>query len=191
MKVNMKENIRKIERFYNKKRRMPSFAEVAELVGYKSKNAVSKLVDKLVERELLTKDEQGKILPGRMMRGVQVLGTVAAGFPSAAEEELCDTLSLDEWLVPHRERTFLLKVTGDSMEGAGIVEGDMVLAERGCQPRSGDIVIAEIDHEWTMKYFVRDGAKVVLRPGNEKYPVLVPRNELKIAAIVRGVIRKY
>lgn len=183
--------MRKIARFYEKKRRMPSFSEVAVLVGYKSKNAVSKLVDKLVCAELLRKDEQGKLLPGRFMRGVQVLGTVAAGFPSAAEEELCDTLSLDEWLVPHRERTFLLKVTGDSMEGAGIVEGDMVLAERGVQPRSGDIVIAEIDHEWTMKYFVRDGAKVVLRPGNEKYPVLVPRNELKIAAIVRGVIRKY
>lgn len=187
----MRDAIAKIERFYNKKRRMPSFAEVAGLLGYKSKNAVSKLVDKLVENGLLAKDEQGRLLPGRFMRGVQVLGTVAAGFPSPAEEELCDTLSLDEWLVPHRERTFLLKVTGDSMEDAGIVEGDMVLAERGIQPRSGDIVIAEIDHEWTMKYFVRDGAKVVLRPGNEKYPVLVPRNELKIAAIVRGVIRKY
>lgn len=187
----MRDAIAKIERFYNKKRRMPSFAEVAQLVGYKSKNAASKLVDKLVESGLLAKDEQGRLLPGRFMRGVQVLGTVTAGFPSPAEEELCDTLSLDEWLVPHREATFLLKVTGDSMQDAGIVEGDMVLAERGIQPRSGDIVIAEIDHEWTMKYFVCDGAKVVLRPGNEKYPVLVPRNELKIAAIVRGVIRKY
>ena len=187
----MKEAIQKIERFYNKKKRMPSFQEVAELIGYKSKNAASKLVDKLVERELLSKDEQGRLLPGRLMRGVQVLGTVAAGFPSPAEEELCETLSLDEWLVPHRESTFLLKVTGDSMQDAGIVEGDMVLAERGVQPRSGDIVIAEIDHEWTMKYFVRDGVKVVLRPGNSKYPELVPRCELKIAAVVRGVIRKY
>ncbi|MBI4599859.1 repressor LexA [Candidatus Uhrbacteria bacterium] len=187
----MREAVKKIERFYNKKKRMPSFQEVAELIGYKSKNAVSKLVDKLIEREFLLKDEQGRLLPGRCMRGVQVLGTVAAGFPSPVEEELCDTLSLDEWLVPHRESTFLLKVTGDSMQDAGIVEGDMVLAERGVQPRSGDIVIAEIDHEWTMKYFVRDGAKVVLRPGNTKYPVLVPRCELKIAAIVRGVIRKY
>lgn len=187
----MREAIAKIERFYNKKKRMPSFAEVAEIVGYRSKNAVSKLVDKLIEQELLAKDEQGKLLPGRMMRGVPILGTVAAGFPSAAEEELCDTLSLDEWLVPHRESTFLLKVTGDSMEEAGIIDGDLVLAERGAQPSSGDIVIAQIDNEWTMKYFVRAGAKVVLRPGNSKYPELVPRNELKIAAIVRGVIRKY
>ncbi len=170
---------------------MPSFQEIAELVGYKSKNAVSKLVDKLVERELLMKDDRGRLLPGRLMRGVQVLGTVAAGFPSTAEEDLCDTLSLDEFLVPNKEKTFLLNVTGDSMIDAGIMEGDMVLAERGVQPRSGDIVIAEIDHEWTMKYFVRDGVKVVLRPGNEKYPVLVPRSELKIAAVVRGVIRKY
>lgn len=187
----MKEVIRKIRRFYEKKKRMPSFSEVAELVGYKSKNAASKLVDKLIEMELLTKDDQGKLLPGSAFRGVQVLGTVAAGFPSPAEEELCDTLNLDEFLIPNKEKTFLLNVTGDSMIDAGIIEGDMVLAERGVQPRSGDIVIAEIDHEWTMKYFVRDGVKVVLRPGNEKYPVLVPRNELKIAAVVKGVIRKY
>lgn len=187
----MKEVIRKIRRFYEKKKRMPSFSEVAELVGYKSKNAASKLVDKLIDMELLAKDDQGKLLPGRAFRGVAVLGTVAAGFPSPAEEELCDTLSLDEFLIPNKEKTFLLNVTGDSMIDAGIMEGDMVLAERGVQPRSGDIVIAEIDHEWTMKYFVRDGVKVVLRPGNEKYPVLVPRSELKIAAVVRGVIRKY
>ncbi|MDP2630799.1 MAG: transcriptional repressor LexA [Candidatus Uhrbacteria bacterium] len=187
----MKEALAKIRRFYQKKKRMPSFSEVAGLIGYKSKNAASKLVDKLIEMELLAKDDQGKLLPGSAFRGVPVLGTVAAGFPSPAEEELCDTLSLDEFLVPNREKTFLLNVTGDSMIDAGIIEGDMVLAERGVQPRSGDIVIAEIDHEWTMKYFVRDGVKVVLRPGNEKYPVLVPRAELKIAAVVKGVIRKY
>jgi len=187
----MKDAMKRIQRFYEKKRRMPSFSEIAEMVGYRSKNAVSKLVDKLVERELLAKDEGGRLIPGHLMRGVQVLGTVAAGFPSPAEEELCDTLSLDEFLVPNKEKTFLLNVTGDSMIDAGIMEGDMVLAERGVQPRSGDIVIAEIDHEWTMKYFVRDGIKVVLRPGNEKYPVLIPRSELKIAAVVKGVIRKY
>ena len=54
----MKDSIQKIRRFYEKKRRMPSFSEIAELVGYKSKNAVSKLVDKLIERELLAKDDR-------------------------------------------------------------------------------------------------------------------------------------
>lgn len=188
----MKEQFRKIERFYNKNKRMPSFAEIAEMVGYRSKNAVSKLVDKLVGREWIAKDEQGRLLPGRLMRGVHIVGTIAAGFPSAAEEELCDTMSVDEFLISSkREAMFLLKVTGDSMEDAGILEGDLVLVERGAQPRSGEIVIAEIDHEWTMKYFVRTDGKVTLKAGNKKYPILVPRDELKIAAVVRGVIRKY
>lgn len=170
---------------------MPSFSEIGEMVGYQSKNAVSKLVDKFVEREWVKKDEQGRLIPGHTMHGVQVLGTVAAGFPSAAEEELCDTMSLDEFLISKREAMFLLNVTGDSMEDAGILEGDLVLVERGTQPQPGDIVIAEIDHEWTMKYFSRSGGKVVLKPGNKKYPILIPRDELKIAAVVKGVIRKY
>ena len=187
----MNEYIQKIQRFYEKKRRMPSIAEVAETFGYKSKNAAYKLVDKLVEQGLLQKDDRGKLMPGKFMNEVRILGTVAAGFPSTAEEELCDTMSIDQFLIRKKEASFLLNVTGDSMIDAGIVAGDLVLVERGVQPRSGDIVIAEIDHEWTMKYFVRDGAKVVLRPGNKKYPILVPKNELKIAAVVRAVIRKY
>ncbi|MBI2484411.1 repressor LexA [Candidatus Uhrbacteria bacterium] len=188
----MKEQFWKIERFYKKNKRMPSFSEIGEMVGYQSKNAVSKLVDKLIKREWVAKDGQGRLIPGRLMRGVPVVGTIAAGFPSAAEEELCDTMSLDEFLISSkRESMFLLNVKGDSMEDAGILEGDLVLVERGVQPRSGEIVIAEIDHEWTMKYFSRDRGKVTLKPGNKKYPVLVPRDELTIAAVVRGVIRKY
>jgi repressor LexA len=77
------------------------------------------------------------------------------------------------------------------MIDAGIMPGDMVLAERGRPPRSGDIVIAEIDREWTMKYFEKRGTAVVLRPGNKKYKTLAPKEELNIAAVVTGVIRRY
>src|ERR1700693_3413162 len=83
---------------------------------------------------------------------IGVLGSVAAGFPSPAEEELVDTLSLDDLLIQNREATFLLKVSGDSMTGAGILPGDMVIVDKGQTPKSGDIVIAEVDGAWTMKY---------------------------------------
>lgn len=120
-----------------------------------------------------------------------VIGTVEAGFPSPAEEELVDTLSLDELLIRNREASFLLKVTGDSMTGAGILPNDMVVVDRSETPKSGDIVIAEVDGQWTMKYLRKRGDSVMLIPANPKYKPIRPKNELKIAGVVTAVVRKY
>jgi repressor LexA len=77
------------------------------------------------------------------------------------------------------------------MSGAGIVEGDLVIVEKGREPKGGDIVIAEVDGEWTMKYFRKQGKEVVLEAANPKYPLIRPRQELKLGGIVTAVIRKY
>jgi repressor LexA len=122
---------------------------------------------------------------------VKFLGAVEAGWPSPAEEELRDTLSLDDLLVQNREASFLLKVSGDSMSGAGILPGDMVIVDRGQTPKSGDIVIAEVDGAWTMKYLRKRGASVVLVPANPKYRPIRPERELTIAGVVTAVVRKY
>ncbi len=122
---------------------------------------------------------------------VKILGRVEAGFPSPAEEELQDTITLDEWLIKNKEATYMLKVSGDSMVDAGIMEGDTVLVDRSITPRSGNIVIAEVDGGWTMKYLKKSGNKVELVPANKKYKTITPREDLKIAAVVISVIRKY
>lgn len=122
---------------------------------------------------------------------VAMLGTVGAGFPSPAEEELKDNISLDDLLIQNREASFLLKVTGDSMTGAGIMPNDMVIVDRGQTPKSGDIVIAEVDGEWTMKYLRKRGELVMLVPANPKYRPIRPKNELRIAGVVTAVVRKY
>jgi SOS regulatory protein LexA len=130
--------------------------------------------------------------PGRTPLGAcRLIGAVEAGFPSPAEEELVDTLSLDELLITNREASFLLKVAGDSMTGAGIMPEDLVIVERGRTPKSGDIVIAEVDGQWTMKYFRKRGENVMLVPANPKYQAIRPKNELKIAGVVTAVVRKY
>ncbi|GAF87955.1 unnamed protein product, partial [marine sediment metagenome] len=113
------------------------------------------------------------------------------GFPSPAEEELIDTLSLDEFLIDKPEASFLLKVSGDSMIDAGIHEGDMVIIERGAEPRSGDIVLGCVDNEWTLKYFRRAKGTVELVPANPNYPVIRPEGELTLGGIVKAVIRRY
>lgn len=122
---------------------------------------------------------------------LRLLGVVEAGFPSPAEEELLDTISLDDYLIGRKEATYILRVKGDSMRNAGILPGDMIIVERTSQSRDGDIVIAEVDGQWTMKYFRQRGDRVCLEAANPKYHPIVPQHELKIAAVVRAVIRKY
>ena len=122
---------------------------------------------------------------------VRALGSVEAGFPSPAEEELVDTLSLDDLLIQNREATFLLKVSGDSMINAGILPGDMVIIDKGLTPKSGDIVIAQVDGEWTMKFLKKRKDDVLLVPANSKYQPIRPQNELKIGGVVTAVVRKY
>jgi repressor LexA len=116
---------------------------------------------------------------------------VQAGFPSPEEEALCDIMSIDEYLITKPESSFLLKVSGDSMIGEGINDGDLVIVERGREPKNGDIVIAEVDGEWTMKYFTRKGKTIILEAANPKYPPIKPKSELRLGGVVTAVIRKY
>jgi repressor LexA len=187
----LRNRIREISQFYYQRNRMPSFSEIGELLGLKSKNAVSKLVKKLESLHVIERDEKGRLIPKSIGFPVRVLGTVEAGFPSPAEEELSDTLSLDELLIQNHEATFLLKVSGDSMSGAGILPGDMVIVNKGQSPKNNDIVIAEVDGEWTMKYLQKKGRSVTLLPDNPNYQPIKPKNELKIAGVVTAVVRKY
>jgi SOS regulatory protein LexA len=122
---------------------------------------------------------------------VQLLGVVEAGFPSPAEEELLDTISLDDYLISRKEASYILRVKGDSMINAGILPGDMIIVERTTAALDGDIVIAEVDGQWTMKYFRKHGNRVALEAANPKYQPIVPQQELRIAAVVRAVVRKY
>ncbi len=187
----LKSRVRDIAKFYRDAGRMPSFSEIGEIIGLQSKNAVSKLVDRLVDLKVLEKDEKGRLLPASLASPLRLLGTVEAGFPSPAEEELVDTLSLDELLIQNREATFLLKVSGDSMSGAGILPGDMVIVDKGQTAKSGDIVIAQVDGQWTMKYLRKRGSTVLLLPANPKYKPIKPESELTIAGVVTAVVRKY
>jgi SOS regulatory protein LexA len=122
---------------------------------------------------------------------LKLLGEVQAGFPSPAEEDLQDTLSLDQFLIENPQASYLVKVSGDSMIDAGILPGDIVVVDRGRQPKPGDIVIAQVDGDWTMKYFTREKNKVVLQPANKKYKPIEPRENMTIGGVVVANVRKY
>ena len=190
-KTDICEKVGKLRGFIAREKRLPGYKEMLHLFGYSSKNAVHGLLLKLEQHGYISKKRR-KISPtGKLTGAVRLLGSVQAGFPSPAEEELIDTVSLDEFLVERPEATFMLKVTGDSMIDAGIQPGDMVLVEKGRNPRTNDIVVAQVDGEWTMKYFVKDREGVRLEPANRKYKAIRPQRSLEIAGVVRGVVRKY
>ena len=189
----------KILSFYHEHKRLPVYTEIMRLVGFKSKNAVHKLINRLVEEGVLAKDSSGHLIPDKSISAVPLLGLVEAGFPAVAEAELLDTLDINDYLVPNKSATYLLRVKGESMIEAGIQDGDMVIAERidlASQSRTkeakdGDIVIALIDGGWTMKYFRKRKGKVYLEPANKDFENIYPESQLEITAIVKGVIRKY
>lgn len=180
-----------IIKFYQKHHRLPSYREMLKLTGFKSTNAVYRLVQKFIEQNFLMHDAQKKLIPGKYFLTLPMLGTVEAGWPSPAEEELADTVGLEEWLIGNREATYILKVSGNSMIDAGIRPGDMLLVERGRTPKNGDVVVAEVDSQWTLKYFQKNNNVVVLIPANKNFKPIYAKEELNIAAVVTAVIRKY
>lgn len=181
--------------FYHKQRRMPSYREMMRLLSYKSTGATHYGTQKIIESGFLAKDRKtGRLIPGPAFMddaGVKVLGLVEAGFPSPAEEELRDTMSFDEYLTPNKEASYILKVKGDSMIDAGIHEGDMVIVERRQTFKPGQIVIACVDGEYTMKYLRKKNGAMYLEPANAQYKPIYPKRELKIEAVVTAVVRKY
>jgi SOS regulatory protein LexA len=187
----LKEVEGKIAGFLRGNRRMPTYAEMVDLLGVRSKSVVHFWVQKLLQAGRLVKDDGGYLKPVQSALALPFVGEVAAGFPSPAEEELRDIISLDEYLITRPASSFLLSVSGDSMDGEGIKAGDLVIVERGREPKNGDIILAEVDGAWTMKYFRKQGNTVVLEAANPKYPPIRPRTELRVGGVITAVIRKY
>jgi repressor LexA len=148
---------------------MPTYSEMMKLFGLKSKNAIYKIVNKLEEAGMVAKDHLGRLIPTQSFGEIPMLGLVKAGFPSDAEEQVLDTMSLDDLLIGKKELTYMLEVDGDSMIEAHIQKGDTVLVEKTNSAKDGEIVIAEVDGEFTMKYFKTKNGKVWLEPANKNF----------------------
>src|SRR3989338_5395047 len=180
----------KLENFYQKNKRMPTYSEMLKLFGFKSKNAVFKIVEKMVHAGLVAKDHLGRLVPSNSFGEITMAGLVKAGPPSEVDE-LYDTVDLDDFLIAKKELTYMLEVDGDSMIDAHIEKGDHVLVEKTNQAKDGQIVIAEVDGEFTMKYFRKEGEKVWLEPANKNYEPIYPENSLNINSVLKAVISKY
>lgn len=190
LSMNLHQAIAKLRKFYKQQRRLPSYQEICQMFGYSSKNAAVYLVNKLIKEGILEKDEKGKLLPKKLFH-IPHLGIIKAGYPSPAENFLGDSIDFYEYLLDMPGDIFSLTVHGDSMVEAGIHDGDIVIVEKDAQPKDRDIIAANVDGEWTVKYFQKKNGKVYLLPANPAYPVIEPKESLVIGGVVASVIRKY
>lgn len=95
---------------------------------------------------------------------------VAAGFPSPAEQTNTDSLDLNELVIKHREATFYARVSGESMIGAGLEDGDIIVIDKSLEPQEGKIAVCCINGEFTVKRLIYHHGKLILEAENEKYP---------------------
>lgn len=117
-------------------------------------------------------------------------GLIPAGFPSPADDYLEVPLDLNEYLVENRAATFLMRVEGDSMEGVGILHGDLLVVDRAAKAVSGSVVVVALNGEYTVKRLRLDREHVWLEPANANYKPLavVSGEELHVFGVVRHAI---
>lgn len=122
-----------------------------------------------------------------------VTSTVLAGFPSPAEQYVEEPLDLNELLVAHPAATFFVRAAGDSMTGAGIRPGDILVVDRSLEARDGAVVIASVDNEFTVKFLRKDAEGVRLEAANRRYKPIVfsEEMELRIFGVVTAVIHRF
>lgn len=179
----------------------PTLREMREHFGVASDNAILKHLEALRAKGYLQKDStpRGIKLLETVRRklhaeaGLQIpiLGTIPAGTPSIADAEKIGTMTIDTSLVSDPASTFLLRVSGQSMRDAGIYEGDFVLVNTKKESRSGDVVVALVDGENTVKRLIREGERIALKPENPDYGMIYPENELCIQGVVTALLRNY
>lgn len=188
--MNLQAAVVKFRKFYRTNRRLPSYQEICEIFNYSSKNASVYLVNKLIEKGILEKDQKGKLLPRKLFH-IPHLGTIKAGYPQMADEVPDESIDFYEFILATPGDMYFLTVSGDSMIEAFIADGDQVIVDRNKEPRLGDIVAALVDGEWTIKYYERLDGQVVLVPANKNYPIIYPKEQLTIGGVIVSVIRKY
>jgi DNA polymerase V len=121
-----------------------------------------------------------------------VSATVSAGFPSPAEDYVEKSLDLNQYIIKHPSATFYIRVKGNSMEGAGISDGDLLVVDRALEPRENDIAVCVIDSEFTVKRIMKKKDSIYLVPENPQYKPLkiTENNNFQIWGIVSFIIHK-
>lgn len=181
----------RLQDYYARWRCIPAYGKLCRILHLASRSAVGKVLERLRLQGFLERTPDGDWVPARRFFERFVAGqAVQAGEPAPDTDAGLTTLLLDDLLVQTPSRTLLLTVRGDSMSGANIFEGDVVIVERQASALPGEIVVAAVDGELTVKRLDRDAEGWLLRPENPAYPVLRPAGTLTLVGVVTGLARR-
>ncbi len=181
----------KLRTYWKKHQTFPAMGKLTEIVGLSSTSSVFALIRRLTEAGYLERVE-GRVAPSRKFFARPVLGRVRAGHPEPASQEQPEVLTIDDYLIDDPNRTALVTVRGDSMKDVGLLDGDLVVVESNSATRPGDIVVAVVDGEMTVKTLRLDrkGA-FFLEPANPAYEPIRPQGSLEIIGVVIGSFRRH
>lgn len=180
-----------LQDYYARHRVFPPYSAIGQLVGLRSKSSVAAMLARLRLGGFLESTPDRRLKPGPRFFERVLADSVRAGFPQPADDSAKETLTLDEYLIEQPSRTVLVRVKGDSMVDAGIHPGDIAVVRRSFEAHPGDLVVAIVDDEFTLKTLDRENGEFVLKPANPAYPVIRPKGRLELFGVVVGVVRKY
>ena len=171
---------------------LPSYAGIGQLVGFKAKNAAVKLASRLAVAGYLRAAPGGKLAPTARFFELPLFDSpVQAGLTaSVSGQDAGELVTIDSYLIESPSKTVLLRVKGDSMQDAGVLDGDLAVVERSQSASAGEFIIAVVDGDFTLKELGYDGEQPILIPHNDRYPRIRPERDLEIFGVVRGIVRK-
>ncbi len=168
----------------------PSMAKLAEVVGLRSSAGVFALVGRLSDAGFLERVD-GRIAPTKKFFSYRMLGPVRAGVPQeATQHDDFESLNAEDYLITHPDRTSFATVRGDSMTGAGLLDGNIVVVEHNTATKSGDVVVAVVDGRLTVKTLALEAGQYVLRPENPAYDIIRPGQSLEVLGVVVSSFRR-
>lgn len=179
--------------YYAETLRIPSFHRIAELMGFASRTAAKRLLDRLEAAGFVTRtpDDDAWMPTSRFFERPLADFPVRAGAPDMIEGTHGQLFLVDQYLVRQPSRTIMVPVKGDSMIDAGIHDGDIVVVERVKVANGGDFVVAIVDNEFTLKELGTEKGQFILKPHNPAFPVIRPKGQLEIFGVVTGLVRRY
>jgi len=190
--TNDHEHLATLQGYYAEHRVLPSYARLMSLLGFASKSAVKKVLERLENAGMLERTLDGDWAPSeRFFERAIATQPVPAGTPISADADIHEQISIDRFLIDQPAKTVLIRVKGDSMVDAGIRHGDLAVVERKTEASQGDIVVAVVDDEFTLKTLARDKDGYHLLPANPNYSVIRPNGKLEIFGVLVGLVRRY
>ena len=180
-----------LQDYYARHRALPSYATIGGLLGLRSKSSVAALVARLKLAGYLESTPDRRLAPTKRFFARPLAETpVRAGLPDPVEDGEADAVTIDDYLIERPSSTVLVRVKGDSMEDAGILDGDLVVVEKRAAAEKGEIVVAIVDNQFTLKRLELEAGRFVLKPENKAYPIIRPEGTLEIFGVMIGLVRK-